>query len=171
MIEPKPGRFDAFKGEALFMPGFVALALSGNRRANLSATPSRRSAMVNSITPPSEMILPPSKAAQNFLSRTDGNGKAAILSSVWRALAGRCAKGGREHPNARPQSGPCATLANLEPARREYEGPNCTAACRGTMLLPNCVESCVPTDSSRQNLPSTAYGGIDRNSKSPRRST
>src|SRR5271157_3261180 len=44
---------------------------SGKQRASRSATPSRRSAIANSITPPSEVRRPPSKAAATFLPQRE----------------------------------------------------------------------------------------------------
>src|SRR5580693_2035682 len=60
---------------------------SGNTRANLSAEPSRRSAIARSITPPFEVRRPPSKAAVTFLARTAGNENGRIVSSVMAGVA------------------------------------------------------------------------------------
>src|SRR5512132_152783 len=60
---------------------------SGNTRARLLAKPRRRSAIARSITPPSEVRRPPSKAAVTFLACTAGNEKGGIVSSVMAGVA------------------------------------------------------------------------------------
>src|SRR5271156_5161283 len=59
-------------------------------RPSRLATPSRRSAIANSITPPSEVRRPPSKAAVTFLARMAGNenGRGFSLVMASGALAG-----------------------------------------------------------------------------------
>jgi hypothetical protein len=56
--------------------------------ASRSASLSLRSARESSITPPSEVILPPSKAAVTFSRATAGNEKAAVVSSIMPGVAG-----------------------------------------------------------------------------------
>ena len=63
-----------------------------SRRSAISAAsfaqiPSRRSAAANSITPPSEVIRPPSKAAVTFLRATAGKVKGSSVSSVMADVA------------------------------------------------------------------------------------
>src|SRR6266851_7796623 len=65
----------------------VLIALVGIARASRSAMPSRRSAWASSITPPSEVIRPPSKAAAIFLRRTAGKQNGRRLSSVMAGVA------------------------------------------------------------------------------------
>jgi len=55
---------------------------SGKHRANLSAIPNRRSAIASSITPPSEVSRPPSKAAATGLRPTAGNENGSRLELV-----------------------------------------------------------------------------------------
>ena len=64
------------------------IAPIGNARARRSATPKRRSAIARSITPPSEVRRPPSKAAVTFLPWTAGNENSGIVSSVMAGVAG-----------------------------------------------------------------------------------
>jgi hypothetical protein len=47
----------------------------------------RRSANANSITPPSELMRPPSNAAVIFLRRTDGNENGSRLASIMAGVA------------------------------------------------------------------------------------
>src|ERR1700674_4550735 len=54
--------------------------------ANLSATPSRRSACPSNITPQPEVMRPPSKAAVIFLRPTAGNENGRRLSSIMAAV-------------------------------------------------------------------------------------
>ncbi len=54
---------------------------SGITRASRSAMPSRRSAWAKSITPPSDVIRPPSKAALTFFRATGGRSKGRGISS------------------------------------------------------------------------------------------
>src|SRR5713226_3742045 len=54
---------------------------SGITRARWSAMPRRRSASARSITPPSDVIRPPSKAALTFLRATAGRSKGSGISS------------------------------------------------------------------------------------------
>jgi hypothetical protein len=61
---------------------------SGMQRARRSATPKRRSAIESNITPPSEVIRPPSNAAVTFLAPTAGNANGRIVSSVMAAVVG-----------------------------------------------------------------------------------
>ena len=46
---------------------------SGNTQDNFAAKPRRRSAMARSMTPPSDVSLPPSNEAVIFLRETAGN--------------------------------------------------------------------------------------------------
>jgi hypothetical protein len=62
---------------------------SGKQRASRSVTPSRRSAITSSITPPPEEMRPPSNAAVTFLPWTAGNEKAGNVSSVMAGVADR----------------------------------------------------------------------------------
>jgi hypothetical protein len=62
---------------------------SGNSRANRSATPTRFSAIAKSMTPPSEVMRPPSKAATTFLAWTAGN------ENSWRLSFGHGGRGVR----------------------------------------------------------------------------
>lgn len=55
---------------------------SGKHRANLSAIPNRRSAIASSMTPPSEVSRPPSKAAATGLRPTAGNENGSRLELV-----------------------------------------------------------------------------------------
>ena len=55
---------------------------SGKQRASRPATPSPRSAIASSITPPSEVRRPPSNAAVTGLRETAGNENGRRLSSV-----------------------------------------------------------------------------------------
>jgi hypothetical protein len=64
----------------------------GSRRsvtsaASLSAMPIRRSANANSITPPSELMRPPSNAAVSFLRSTDGSENGSRLLSIMAGVA------------------------------------------------------------------------------------
>jgi hypothetical protein len=54
---------------------------------SFSAMPSRRSASANTITPPSELIRPPSNAAVIFLPATAGNENGSNVSSVMAGVA------------------------------------------------------------------------------------
>ena len=67
---------------------------SGKQRASRSATPSRRSAMASSMTPPSEEMRPPSNAAVTFLPWTAGKEKAGNVSFVMAGVAGQCSGNG-----------------------------------------------------------------------------
>src|SRR5215472_3095552 len=60
---------------------------SGITRASRSAMPSRRSAWASRMTPPSELIRPPSKAAVIFLRRTAGKQNGRRLSSLMAGVA------------------------------------------------------------------------------------
>jgi hypothetical protein len=78
--------------------------------ASLAAIPMRRSANANSITPPSELMRPPSKAAVIFLRRTDGSENGNTLSSVMAGVAASdSARGWLRHPNLSASSGAYAT--------------------------------------------------------------
>ena len=70
------------------------IAPIGNAARQTLATPNRRSAIESSITPPSEDIRPPSKAAVTFLPWTAGNENSGIVSSVMAAVAGAKARKG-----------------------------------------------------------------------------
>jgi hypothetical protein len=58
----------------------VGIALVGITTASWSAMPSRRSASARSITPPSEVIRPPSKVALTFLRAIAGKPKGSRVS-------------------------------------------------------------------------------------------
>src|SRR5512132_2636811 len=58
----------------------VGIALVGITAARWSAMPSRRSASARSITPPSEVIRPPSKVALAFLRAIAGRSKGSRVS-------------------------------------------------------------------------------------------
>src|SRR5713226_131013 len=76
---------------------------SGIARASRSAMPSRRSAWASNVTPPSELIRPPSKAAVIFLRRTAGKQNGRRLSSVMAGVrASIPAKGWLQQPNPTP---------------------------------------------------------------------
>ena len=65
--------------------------------------PSRRSAWASSITPPSEVIRPPSKAAVIFLRWTAGKENGRRLSSVMAGVARSIlAQGWLQQPNPTP---------------------------------------------------------------------
>jgi len=59
-------------------------------QALVAAMPMRRSAAPSSITPPSELIRPPSNAATTFLRQTAGKPKGGTVSSDMAGVA-RCA--------------------------------------------------------------------------------
>ncbi len=61
---------------------------SGITAASLAATPSRCSASASSITPPPEVIRPPSNAAVTFLRPTAGNVNGRDVSSVMADVGG-----------------------------------------------------------------------------------
>ena len=56
-------------------------------RVGWSAMPSRRSAWASNMTPPSEVIRPPSNAAVIFLRSTAGNENGSRLSSIMAGVA------------------------------------------------------------------------------------
>ena len=60
---------------------------SGITAASFSAMPSRRSAAARSITPPSELMRPPSKAAMTFLRDTAGKEKGSSVLCVMAGVA------------------------------------------------------------------------------------
>src|SRR5436305_630647 len=65
--------------------------------------PSRRSAWASNITPPSELIRPPSKAAVIFLRQTAGKQNGRRLSSVLAGVARVIPeKGWLQQPNPAP---------------------------------------------------------------------
>ena len=76
----------------------VESRLSGIWDASRSIRPSRLSAPASRNTPPSELIVPPSKAADTFLWHRGGNekGKSVSSSVAWQILSG--ARGWRKHP-------------------------------------------------------------------------
>ena len=88
---------------------------SGKQRASRSAMPSRRSAIASSITPPSEVRRPPSKAAVTFLRATAGNENGRRLSSVMAGVAGAVRREGwRSATKSYALSALYATLASLK---------------------------------------------------------
>src|SRR5881275_1827004 len=87
--------------------------------------PSRRSAWASNITPPSELIRPPSKAAVIFLRQTAGKQNGRRLSSVMAGVAHVIPeKGWLQQPNPTPDQ----RLTTLPPPliclRHEYDGLN-----------------------------------------------
>lgn len=62
---------------------------SGNTQDNFAAKPRRRSAMARSMTPPSDVSLPPSNEAVIFLRETAGNENGRLVSSVMASVAAR----------------------------------------------------------------------------------
>src|SRR6267378_3995826 len=96
---------------------------SGITRASRSAMPSRRSAWANSMTPPSELIRPPSKAAVIFLRWTTGKQNGRRLSSVMAGVA--CLDPGKGLASATEsyaRSNAYATSVTANPPRHEYDG-------------------------------------------------
>src|SRR5271157_4099669 len=79
---------------------------SGKRRANRSASPRRCSAIDSSMTPPSDVRRPPSKAAVTFLREMAGNENGRRLSSVMAGAAGaKRAEGWYKQLNLTPYHG------------------------------------------------------------------
>src|SRR6266849_1648666 len=85
--------------------------------------PSRRSAWASNMTPPSELIRPPSKAAVIFLRRMAGKQNGRRLSSVM-AGVGRLdpGKGLAKATESYARSKAYATSATPDPPRHEYDG-------------------------------------------------
>src|SRR5205823_11984522 len=83
--------------------------------------PSRRSAWASSMTPPSELIRPPSKAAVIFLRRTAGKQNGRRLSPVMADVARL--DPGKELDSATFDAGSksYATSATPNPPRHEYD--------------------------------------------------
>jgi transposase-like protein len=65
-----------------------ALTAAGSEEEVVPAIPSRRSAIANSITPPSEVSRPPSNAAVTGLRRTAGKRNEGGLKSVMAGVPG-----------------------------------------------------------------------------------
>src|SRR3981081_194678 len=85
--------------------------------------PSRRSAWASSMTPPSELIRPPSKAAVIFLRWTTGKQNGRRLSSIMAGVA--CldlGKGLASATESYAQSKAYATSATPNPPCHEYDG-------------------------------------------------
>jgi len=75
--------------------------------------PMRRSAKANNITPPSELMRPPSKAAVIFLRSTDGSENGSRLSSIMAGVAASdSVRGWLRHPNLSASSAAYATSAS-----------------------------------------------------------
>src|SRR5229473_4394591 len=95
---------------------------SGIARASRSAMPSRRSAWASNMTPPSELIRPPSKAAVIFLRRTAGKQNGRRLSSVMAGVrASIPAKGWLQQPNPTPDQQLTLLPPPLIRPRHEYD--------------------------------------------------
>src|SRR5216684_261443 len=95
---------------------------SGIARASRSAMPSRRSAWASNMTPPSELIRPPSKAAVIFLRRTAGKQNGRRLSSVMAGVrASIPAKGWLQQPNPAPDQQLTLLPPPLIRPRHEYD--------------------------------------------------
>src|SRR5713226_2051744 len=95
---------------------------SGIARASRSAMPSRRSAWASNMTPPSELIRPPSKAAVIFLRRTAGKQNGRRLSSVRAGVrASIPAKGWLQQPNPTPDQQLTLLPPPLIRPRHEYD--------------------------------------------------
>src|SRR6266849_10449346 len=95
---------------------------SGIARASRSAMPSRRSAWASNMTPPSELIRPPSKAAVIFLRRTAGKQNGRRLSSVIAGVrASIPAKGWLQQPNPTPDQQLTLLPPPLIRPRHEYD--------------------------------------------------
>src|SRR4051794_19931248 len=85
--------------------------------------PSRRSAWASNITPPSELIRPPSKAAVIFLRQTAGKQNGRRLSSVMAGVARVIpAKGWLQQPNPTPDQRLTPLPPPLICLRHEYDG-------------------------------------------------
>src|SRR3954470_3637592 len=85
--------------------------------------PSRRSAWASNITPPSELIRPPSKAAVIFLRQTAGKQNGRRLSSVMAGVARVIpAKGCLQQPNPTPDHRLTPLPPPLICLRHEYDG-------------------------------------------------
>src|SRR5438093_1527725 len=85
--------------------------------------PSRRSAWASNITPPSELIRPPSKAAVIFLRQTAGKQNGRRLSSVMAGVARVIpAKGWLQQPNSTPDQRLTPLPPPLICLRHEYDG-------------------------------------------------
>src|SRR5713226_542239 len=98
---------------------------SGIARASRSAMPSRRSAWASNVTPPSELIRPPSKAAVIFLRRTAGKQNGRRLSSVMAGVrASIPAKGWLQQPNPTPDQQLTLLPPPLIRPRHEYDRLN-----------------------------------------------
>src|SRR5216684_4371607 len=87
--------------------------------------PSRRSAWASNMTPPSELIRPPSKAAVIFLRRMAGKQNGRRLSSVMAGVARLDpGKGLAKATESYARSKAYATSATPDPPRHEYDGFN-----------------------------------------------
>src|SRR3954466_2724667 len=85
--------------------------------------PSRRSAWASNITPPSELIRPPSKAAVIFLRQTAGKQNGRRLSSVMAGVARVIpAKGWLQQPKPTPDQKLTPLPPPLICLRHEYDG-------------------------------------------------
>src|SRR3954469_22172050 len=85
--------------------------------------PSRCSAWASNITPPSELIRPPSKAAVIFLRQTAGKQNGRRLSSVMAGVARVVpAKGWVQQPNLTPDQRLTPLPPPLICLRHEYDG-------------------------------------------------
>src|SRR5712692_10008066 len=85
--------------------------------------PSRRSAWASNMTPPSELIRPPSKAAVIFLRRMAGKQNGRRLSSVMAGVARLDpGKGLAKATESYARSKAYATSATPDPPRHEYDG-------------------------------------------------
>jgi hypothetical protein len=99
--------------------------LSAISAASLSAMPIRRSASANSITPPSELMRPPSNAAVTFLRCTDGSANGSRLSSVMAGVAESDSAGDwRRHPNLSLQIRRLRYIRQRIPALRRIRRAN-----------------------------------------------
>ncbi|MGY3591931.1 hypothetical protein ACVIGB_008488 [Bradyrhizobium sp. USDA 4341] len=90
---------------------------SGNTQDNFAAKPRRRSAMARSMTPPSDVSLPPSNEAVIFLRETAGNENGRLVSSVMASVAARMCGGWVLATESYATSAAYATLASLSTIR------------------------------------------------------
>src|SRR5947199_4605780 len=75
------------------------IRVASHTKDSFSATPTRRSAMARSMTPPLDVSRPPSKAAVIFLREAAGNENGRIVSSVMASVA---TSGWSQQPNPAP---------------------------------------------------------------------
>src|SRR5215217_2450048 len=96
---------------------------SGIARASRSVIPRRRSAWASNMTPPSELIRPPSNAAVIFLRQTAGKQNGRRLSSVMAGVARvDPGKGWLQQPNPTLDQKLTLLPPPLICPRHEYDG-------------------------------------------------